>query len=209
VVVCAAGSLPGDLHKLWRTRDTKGYHLEYGYSCMGYEIAGGLGVKMADPSREVYVLVGDGSYLMMAQEILTSIQEHYKLNVVVVDNHGFSSVGRVSRACGNKGLGMEYRFPMNGELAGEVIPVDFAANAASLGACATRARTREELADALLAARKHDRTSVVVVETDINERVPGYESWWDCCVPEVSEMEAVQRARTQYEKDLKRERYFL
>src|SRR5262249_32403294 len=104
VIVCAAGSLPGDLHKLWRARDPKGYHLEYGYSTMGYEIAGGLGIKMADPEREVYVMVGDGSYLMMAQEIVTSIQEGYKLNIVVLDNHGFSSIGGLSRACGSGGF---------------------------------------------------------------------------------------------------------
>ena len=100
VVVCAAGSLPGDLHKLWRTRDSKGYHMEYGFSCMGYEIAGGIGVKMADPKREVFVMVGDGSYLMMAQEIVTAIQEGCKLNIVLLDNHGFSSLGGLSRACG-------------------------------------------------------------------------------------------------------------
>src|SRR5947208_1410560 len=109
VIICAAGSLPGDLHKLWRTRDPKGYHLEYGYSTMGYEIAGGLGIKMADPKREVYVLVGDGSYLMMAQEIVTSVQEECKLNIVVLDNHGFSSIGGLSRYCGSGGFGTEYR----------------------------------------------------------------------------------------------------
>jgi len=109
VVLCAAGSLPGDLHKLWRTRDPKGYHMEYGYSCMGYEIAGGLGVKMADPRREVYVMVGDGSYLMMAQEIVTSLQEQLKVNILVLDNHGFSSIGGLSQACGGGGFGTEYR----------------------------------------------------------------------------------------------------
>ena len=110
VVICAAGSLPGDLHKLWRTRDPKGYHLEYGYSCMGYEIAGGLGAKMAAPEREIYVMVGDGSYLMMAQEISTAIQEGFKLNIVLLDNHGFASIGGLSRACGNQGMGTEYRY---------------------------------------------------------------------------------------------------
>ena len=178
VVVNAAGSAPGDLHKLWRTRDPKGYHLEYGYSTMGYEIAGGLGIKMADPDREVYVLVGDGSYLMMAQEIVTSIQEGYKLNVIVVDNHGFSSIGGLSRSCGSGGFGTEYRYRRNGELAGETLPIDFAANAASLGAVAVRAKTREELAEAVTAMRSHPRTSVVVIEVDIDQRVPGYESWW-------------------------------
>ena len=114
IIVNAAGSLPGDLHKLWRTRDPKGYHMDYGYSCMGYEVAGGLGVKMADPSREVYVLIGDGSYLMMAQEIVTSLQEKIKLNIVLFDNHGFSSIGGLSRACGSGGFGTEYRYREEG-----------------------------------------------------------------------------------------------
>src|SRR5205809_7538492 len=116
VVVCAAGSMPGDLHKLWRTRDAKGYHVEYGYSTMGYEIAGGLGVRLADPSREVYVMVGDGSYLMMAQEIVTSIQEHAKLTIVLVDNEGFASIGGLSRSKGNAGFGTRYRYRTGGSL---------------------------------------------------------------------------------------------
>src|SRR5215469_10066019 len=141
VVVCAAGSMPGDLHKLWRTRDPKGYHVEYGYSCMGYEIAGGLGVKLAAPDREVFVLVGDGSYLMMAQELVTAVQEAVKLIVVIVQNHGFASIGRLSESIGGQGMGTEYRYRRNGKLEGETICVDFAANARSLGACAVRART--------------------------------------------------------------------
>src|SRR5712692_8808628 len=207
VIVCAAGSLPGDLHKLWRTRDPKGYHLEYGYSCMGYEIAGGLGVKMADPSREVYVLVGDGSYLMMAQEIVTSLQENIKLNIVLLDNHGFSSIGGLSRACGSGGFGTEYRYRDDG-LTGATISVDFVANAASLGAYAARAQTYERLAEALITAKKQPRTSVVVVETDYNDRVPGYESWWDVPIAEVSELGSVQQARQAYVEGKKRERYF-
>jgi len=209
VVVNAAGSAPGDLHKLWRTRDPKGYHLEYGYSTMGYEIAGGLGIKMADPDREVYVLVGDGSYLMMAQEIVTSIQEGYKLNVIVVDNHGFSSIGGLSRSCGSGGFGTEYRYRRNGELAGETLPIDFVANAASLGAVAVRAKTREELAEAVTAMRSHPRTSVVVIEVDIDQRVPGYESWWDVPIAEVSQMESVRAAHAAYLACKQKERYFL
>lgn len=209
VIVNAAGSMPGDLHKLWRTRDPKGYHLEYGYSTMGYEIAGGLGIKMADPSREVYVMVGDGSYLMMAQEIVTSIQEGYKLNIIVVDNHGFSSIGGLSHACGTGAFGTEYRYRKDGDLEGELIPVDFAANAASLGAHALRAHTREELAEALVKMRETDHTCVVVVETDISQRVPGYESWWDVQVAEVSEAESVRAARKDYEKAREKERYHL
>jgi 3D-(3,5/4)-trihydroxycyclohexane-1,2-dione acylhydrolase (decyclizing) len=208
VVVCAAGSLPGDLHKLWRSRDPKGYHLEYGYSCMGYEIAGGLGVKMADASREVFVLVGDGSYLMMSQEIVTSIQEGYKLNIVVLDNHGFSSIAGLSRSCGSGGFGTEYRYCRNGGLEGEVIALDLAANAESLGAWAIRAKTRQDLVNALSQARRIDRTSVVVIETDINERVPGFESWWDVPIAETSKLETVQAARAAYEEAKRKERYF-
>jgi len=208
VMVCAAGSLPGDLHKLWRTRDSKGYHVEYGYSCMGYEIAGGLGVKMASPDREVYVLVGDGSYLMMAQEIATAVQEGYKLNIVVLDNHGFSSIGGLSRACGNEGMGTEYRYRRNGKLEGDPVCVDFVTNARSLGACAVRARTREELQAALADARKQKQTSVVVIETAYDQRVPGYESWWDVPIAEVSEAESVQRARAKYEIAKQKERVF-
>lgn len=208
VVVCAAGSLPGDLHKLWRTRDPKGYHVEYGYSCMGYEIAGGLGVKMAAPDREVYVMVGDGSYLMMAQEIVTSLQEGCKINIVVLDNHGFSSIGGLTRACGNRGMGTEYRYRKNGELEGAPIPVDFVANAKSLGAEAVRARTREDLGKALLEAKKNSKTSVVVIETDYAQRVPGYESWWDVAIAEVSEVESVRAARAKYVEAKKRERIF-
>lgn len=208
VVVCAAGSLPGDLHKLWRTRDPNGYHVEYGYSTMGYEIAGGLGVKMACPDREVYVLVGDGSYLMMAQEIVTSLQEGYKLHIVVVDNHGFASIGGLSQACGGGKFGTEYRYRSNGALDGDVLRVDFAKNAASLGACSKKVETRAQLEEALVEARTSSRTSVIVVETDSAQSVPGYESWWDVPIAEVSEMPAVQAARSAYEEGRKRERYF-
>jgi len=209
IVLCAAGSLPGDLHKLWRTRQPGGYHLEYGYSCMGYEIAGGLGAKMANPDREVYVMVGDGSYLMMAQEIVTSIQEGYKLNIVLLDNHGFSSIGGLSRGSGNQGLGTNYRFRRGDNYDGELLPVDFAANAASLGACTIRAKTHEELRNALASARKQDRTSVIVVETSYDDRVPGYESWWDVAIAEVSESESVRAARKKYEQARMKERHFL
>jgi 3D-(3,5/4)-trihydroxycyclohexane-1,2-dione acylhydrolase (decyclizing) len=209
IVICAAGSLPGDLHKLWRTRQPGSYHLEYGYSCMGYEIAGGLGVKMANPKREVYVMVGDGSYLMMAQEIVTSIQEGYKLNIVLLDNHGFSSIGGLSRGSGNEGLGTMYRYRRGEKYDGDLLPVDFAANAASLGACTMRAKTHDELRNALASARKHDRTSVIVVETSYGDRVPGYESWWDVAIAEVSESETVRAARKSYEQARKKERSFL
>jgi 3D-(3,5/4)-trihydroxycyclohexane-1,2-dione acylhydrolase (decyclizing) len=208
ILLCAAGSLPGDLHKLWRTRQPGGYHMEYGYSCMGYEIAGGLGAKMANPHREVYVMVGDGSYLMMAQEIVTSLQEGVKLNIVLLDNHGFSSIGGLSRGCGNEGLGTNYRYRRGEKYDGDPIPVDFAANAASLGAWTARTKTHDELRNALSAARKQDRTSVVVVETSYDERVPGYESWWDVPIAEVSELESVRAARKKYEEARKKERFF-
>lgn len=208
VVVCAAGSLPGDLHKLWRTRDPNGYHLEYGYSCMGYEISGGMGVKMAAPDREVYVMVGDGSYLMMAQEIVTCVQEGYKLNIVLLDNHGFSSIGGLSHACGNRGMGTEYRYRRNGKLEGERIAVDFVANAQSLGACAVRARTREELKRELIEASRRKETTVIVIETSYDQRVPGYESWWDVPIAEVSEVESVETARANYVKAREKQRVF-
>jgi 3D-(3,5/4)-trihydroxycyclohexane-1,2-dione acylhydrolase (decyclizing) len=208
VVVCAAGSLPGDLHKLWRTQDPKGYHLEYGYSCMGYEIAGGLGVKMADPSREVYVMVGDGSFLMMSSEITTSIQEGYKLNIILLDNHGFSSIGGLSQAVGSHGFGTDYRFRREetGQLDGGYVPVDFAALSTGLGACTVRATTHDEFERALENMRRHDRTSVVVIEVDKEMRVPGYESWWDVPISEVSEIESIRKARAQYEQGVKKER---
>ena len=208
VVVCAAGSLPGDLHKLWRTREPNGYHLEYGYSCMGYEIAGGMGVKMAAPDRDVYVMVGDGSYLMMAQEIVTARQEGIKLIIVVLDNHGFSSIGGLSRACGNRGMGTEYRYRRNGKLDGESIAIDFVANAQSLGAHAARAQTRDDLRRALEEARERPGISVVVIETAYDQRVPGYESWWDVPIAQVSEVESVRAAREKYVKAREKQRIF-
>jgi 3D-(3,5/4)-trihydroxycyclohexane-1,2-dione acylhydrolase (decyclizing) len=211
VVVCAAGSLPGDLHKLWRTLDPKGYHLEYGYSTMGYEIAGGLGVKMADPSREVYVMVGDGSYLMMPSEIVTSIQEGYKLTIILIDNHGFASIGGLSQSVGSGGFGTHYRYrdAETGHLTGPTLPIDYAANARSLGAHVIATRTIDELKAALKEARMTDRTTVITIETDREQRVPGYESWWDVPVAEVSEIESVREARRAYEQARQRERAFV
>jgi 3D-(3,5/4)-trihydroxycyclohexane-1,2-dione acylhydrolase (decyclizing) len=210
VVVCAAGSLPGDLHKLWRTRDPKGYHLEYGYSTMGYEVAGGLGVKLALPDREVYVMVGDGSYLMMAQEIVTAVQEGVKLVLVILDNHGFSSIGGLSRSLGSGGFGTEYRLRgADGQLSGAPLPIDLALNARSLGAHALRATTRDELVAALEEARRQPGVTAVVVETDREQRVAGYESWWDVAVSEVSEIEGVRRARAANDEARKKERDFI
>jgi len=211
VIVCAAGSLPGDLHKLWRARDPKGYHMEYGYSCMGYEIAGGLGVKMAAPEREVYVLVGDGSYLMMAQEIVTAVQEHLAITIVLFDNHGFASIGGLSESVGSGGFGTRYRYRNHetGELDGAVLAVDFAANAASLGARAFRAGTVDELRRALADAKGEQRASVIVVPVDREARVGGYESWWDVPVAEVSSAREVQAARARWEEARRKERDFL
>ena len=211
VIVNAAGSLPGDLHKLWRARDPKQYHLEYGYSCMGYEIAAGLGVKMAAPDRDVYVLVGDGSYLMMAQEIVTSIQEGVRLIVVVFDNQGFASIGGLSQAVGSSGFLTRYRHrtPETGLLDGDLVTVDFAANAESLGARAIRACSADAVRAALETARNADRTTAIVIPVDIDHRVGGYESWWDVPIAEVSTMDAVQKAREEYERARKAERHFL
>lgn len=216
VVVCAAGSMPGDLHKLWRTRDPKGYHVEYGYSCMGYEIAGGLGVKMADPSREVYVMCGDGSYLMLNSEIVTSIQEGYKLTIVLVDNSGFASIGALSRSAGSQGFGTQYRYRKNGSIgldteeeSGETLPVDLATNAEALGAHVIRTQSIAELKDALPQAKEVETTTVIYVPVDRYEGVPDYESFWDVPVAEVSEMETVVAAREEYAENKQAERRYI
>jgi 3D-(3,5/4)-trihydroxycyclohexane-1,2-dione acylhydrolase (decyclizing) len=215
VMVCAAGSLPGDLHKLWRSRHPKQYHLEYGYSCMGYEIAGGLGIKMADPQREVYVLVGDGSYLMLSADIVTSIQEGYKLTIVLMDNNGFKSIGALSRSLGSQGFGTRYVFPENNRLPDDsaesvkTLPIDLAANAKSLGAHVIRCETYQDFLTALETAKGMDRTTVIYIQNDRYVGVPGYESWWDVAISEVSEIDTVKTARADYEQAMQKERYFL
>ena len=211
VLVCAAGSLPGDLHKLWRARNPKQFHLEYGYSCMGYEIAGGLGVKMADPGRDVYVMVGDGSYLMLAQEIITSVQEGYKLIVVLVNNEGHSSIGGLSRATGAQGFATRFRYrdEESGQLQGDFLPVNLAANAASLGAKVIEAKTLLELKAALHDAREAAQTTVVKIDVDYDEQVPRYESWWDVPIAQVSEVDSAKAAYEEYEVERQKERYFL
>ncbi|HLJ49304.1 MAG TPA: 3D-(3,5/4)-trihydroxycyclohexane-1,2-dione acylhydrolase (decyclizing) [Bryobacteraceae bacterium] len=200
ILLSAAGSHPGDLHKLWRTRSPNGYHLEYGYSCMGYEIPGAIGAKLADPSREVYVFLGDGTYLMAPAEIVTSVQQHVKLIIVLVDNHGFASIGGLSQSLGSGAFGTHY---------GDYLPVDYVANAASLGAHAFKAANVCELKQALEKAKTLDRTTVIVIETEREVRVPGYESWWDVAVAEVSENPAVKQARAEYEEARKKQRYNL
>ncbi|MDQ3167906.1 MAG: 3D-(3,5/4)-trihydroxycyclohexane-1,2-dione acylhydrolase (decyclizing) [Chloroflexota bacterium] len=216
IIVCAAGSLPGDLHKLWRTRHPKQYHLEYGFSCMGYEIAGGLGVKMAAPDREVYVLVGDGSYLMLSAEIVTAVQEGIDLTIVLFDNDGYKSIGALSRSLGGDGFGTRYVFPEDGVLPGDgagdairTLPVDLAANARSLGAHVIECDGRDDLVAALATARAKRGTVLIHVRDDRLEGVPSYEGWWDVPVAEVSEDEGVREARRAWEAGRARERLFV
>ena len=211
VLLSAAGSHPGDLHKLWRTRTPNGYHLEYGYSTMGYEIPGALGAKLADPTREVYVFLGDGTFLMAPSEIVTAVQEHIKIIIVLVDNKGFASIGGLSRSLGMGGFGTSYRerSVKSGKLDGEFLQVDFAASARSLGAHAIKAGSLIEFKAALEEAKKMDRLTVVVVETQPGVGVPGYESWWDVAVAEVSQIEEVRKARANYVEARQQERHHL
>jgi 3D-(3,5/4)-trihydroxycyclohexane-1,2-dione acylhydrolase (decyclizing) len=211
VIVCAAGGLPGDLLKLWRPLDPKGYHLEYGYSCMGYEIAGGLGVKMAAPDREVFVMVGDGSYLMLHTEIVTSIQEGQKLIIVLLDNSGFGCIRGLQMANGTPSFGNELRFrdDATGRIDGPVLPVDFVRNAQSLGARAVAATNETELREVLRQARSADRTTLIAVGVSIEDKVPGFESWWDVPVAEVSEEASVRDARKSYLEQRKKQRVFV
>ena len=212
VVVCAAGSMPGDLHKLWRTRDPKGYHVEYGYSCMGYEIAGGVGVRMACPDRDVYVMVGDGSYLMMAQELVTAVQEGIKIIVVLVQNHGFASIGALSEELGSQRYGTAYRYrnDESGRLDGDTLPVDLAANAESLGVHVLRAHGVDEFRSALQKGQQHEGGPVLVhVETDPLVPAPSSESWWDVPVSEVAGLDSTTQARKTYDEHKTQQRLHL
>lgn len=210
VVVCAAGSMPGDLHKLWRTRDRKGYHVEYGYSCMGYEVAGGIGVRMASPDRDVFVMVGDGSYLMMATELVTAVQEGVKVIVVLVQNHGFASIGSLSESLGSQRFGTAYRYrDESGRLQGDKLPVDLAANAASLGAEVIKVVTAAEFTDAVKVAKANERTTVIHVETDPRLYAPDSESWWDVPVSQTSTLESTQSAYETYAEWKKVQRPFV
>ena len=197
IVVCAAGTLPADLHKLWRTATPGGYHMEYGYSCMGYEIAGGLGVKMARPDREVIVIVGDGSYLMLNSEIATSLLLDQKLVIVVLDNHGFGCINRLQQACGGAPFNNLFADSVQGRSGAPKI--DFAAHAAAMGALAENVKTIPELEAALKRARAADRTYVVCIETDPNRTTKEGGWWWEVAVPEVSDRESVRKARAAYE----------
>jgi 3D-(3,5/4)-trihydroxycyclohexane-1,2-dione acylhydrolase (decyclizing) len=201
VVINAAGSLPGDLHKLWRARSRRQYHLEYGYSCMGYEIPAALGVQQAAPGTPVWALAGDGTYLMMPTEIVTAVQENLPVKLVLVQNHGYASIGGLSEAVGAERFGTAYRHrAADGTFTGPPLPVDLAANAASLGMEVLRAKTVRELREALAAARAADRPTCVYVETDPAPTAPGAQAWWDVPVAEVSGRKAAAAARARYEE---------
>jgi 3D-(3,5/4)-trihydroxycyclohexane-1,2-dione acylhydrolase (decyclizing) len=221
IVVNAAGSMPGDLHKLWRARHPKSYHVEYGYSCMGYEIPGGMGVKLAAPDRDVFVMIGDGSYLMLPGDLVTAVAEGIKITIVLVDNHGYASIGALSRSLGSAGFGTHYRQQRNGSLledaadgsgpAGpaEPLPIDLATNAESLGAHVIRTQTVDELRKALDDARAIDGPVVIHIETDRYTGVPSYEGWWEVPVAEVSDDPRVRAARDEYEKARQAQRHYV
>jgi len=210
VVLCAAGSLPGDLHKLWRTLDPKGFHLEYGYSTMGYECAAGIGAKMACPDREIYVMVGDGNYLMMNNEIVTAIQEGIKFTIILLNNNGFASIGALSQSIGSQRFGTKYRYrdKETGQLTGKILPVDFAQNARSLGAHVIEAHDISSLKKALSEAKVQSKITVITIETDLYKGVPGY-AWWEVAVSEVSEIDTVKKAYQSYIENKKKQKYFL
>jgi 3D-(3,5/4)-trihydroxycyclohexane-1,2-dione acylhydrolase (decyclizing) len=213
VVLCAAGSLPGDLHKLWRTKSNKSFHLEYGFSCMGYEIAGGLGAKMADPSREIYVMVGDGSYLMLSQEIVTSIQEGYKLTIVLIDNDGYKSIGSLSRSLGSEGFGTRYLFRnqnsqrIDGDetTTNATLPINLADNARSLGAHVIECTDYQSLTNAFKDAKSIDKTTVIYTTCDRYQGIDGY-GWWEVPVAEISDMKTVDEASKENLKMKKKQR---
>ncbi len=209
VIINAAGSAPGDLHKIWRPSDPWQYHVEYGYSTMGYEIPAGLGVRMAAPEREVVVLVGDGTFLMMPTELVTAAQEGLKITVILVDNHGFASIGALSQSLGSGGFGTEFRSrAADGTLSGERLPIDYVAIARGLGVHGVRAEDGPALEREVVAARQRPGTTVIVVECDRNSRVEGCEAWWDVQVAAVSSMEPVVTARRHWEEAARKERLF-
>ena len=209
VMVSAAGGHPGDLHKLWQTRTANSFHLEYGYSCMSYEIPAGIGVKLADPTREVYVIVGDGTYLLNPTELITALQERIKITIVILDNRGFGCIENLSQAVGCGGFGTRFRErSASGQLDGDILQVDFVANAKSLGAHAVKVRDLAELRAAVDAGRTDDRTNVIVIETT-RTAAPRYDAWFDCAVAEVSGIADVERARATYEVARQDERHYL
>lgn len=217
VVLCAAGSMPGDLHKLWRVRDRKGYHVEYGYSCMGYEIPAAIGVKLADPSRDVFAMVGDGGYLMMPSELVTAVQERVKIIVVLVQNYGFGSIGALSESLGSQRFGTRYRYrdgaaDQGGQLDGPLIEIDLAANARSLGATVIEVSDADELAAAIAAAKAApDGGGPVVIEvrTDPFVGSPDSAAWWDVPVAQVSRLDSTRAAFANYTEHKKHQRDYL
>ncbi|MFE1440981.1 3D-(3,5/4)-trihydroxycyclohexane-1,2-dione acylhydrolase (decyclizing) [Streptomyces sp. NPDC058739] len=213
VVVNAAGSLPGDLHKLWRARSADQYHLEYGYSCMGYEIPAAIGVKLAAPERPVWALVGDGTYLMMPTEIVTAVQEGIAIKILLVQNHGYASIGGLSESVGGEGFGTAYRFrDADGGYRGAPLPVDLAANAASLGMRVLRARTVADLRTALAEARAADTPTCVYVETETADTVSGpppAQAWWDVPVAETATRASAVKAREEYDRHVSTRRRHL
>lgn len=203
IVVCAAGSMPGDLHRMWRTTQPKTYHMEYGFSCMGYEVSGAFGVKLAEPEREVYALVGDGSYLMLHSELLTSLQEGRKITILLLDNHGYQCIHNLQREHGSGSFGNEFRVrDEQGQLAGEYLPIDFAAHARSMGANAYTATTREQLREALARAKQHATTTLISIPVLPGTNTSGYQSWWQVGVAEVSTQPTVQAAYASYQKNV-------
>jgi 3D-(3,5/4)-trihydroxycyclohexane-1,2-dione acylhydrolase (decyclizing) len=210
IVICAAGSLPGDLHKLLRTSHPKGFHLEYGYSTMGYECAAGIGVSMAYPGHQIWVMIGDGNYLMMNSEIVTSIQEGIKFNIILLNNSGFQSIGGLSESLGCQRFGTEYRYreEQSGRLTGNNIPVDFAGNARSLGAYVIEATDIPSFRKAMEEAKKQTRTTVITINTNLYKCGPDY-AWWEVPVAEVSEIDTVQEAYRTYVEKKKKQRYYL
>nr|WP_120728196.1 3D-(3,5/4)-trihydroxycyclohexane-1,2-dione acylhydrolase (decyclizing) [Streptomyces hundungensis] len=204
ILINAAGSLPGDLHQLWRPRSRDQYHVEYGYSCMGYEIPAAIGVALAAPGRPVWALVGDGTYLMNPTEIVTAVQENIPIKVVILHNHGYASIGGLSEAVGGERFGTAYRFRTpDGTYGGAALPVDLAANAASLGMRVLRARTVRDLREALTSARFADVPTCVYVETETPDTVSGpppAQAWWDVPVAETATRRSAVAAREEYER---------
>jgi len=210
IMINASGSAPGDLHKLWRATNPKNFHLEYGYSTMGYEIAAGLGAKMAAPKREVYIICGDGGYLMNNHEIITSIQEGYRFTILLLNNNGYASIGGLSESIGSERFGTKYlyRDEHSGKLSGEELPVDLAKNAESLGAVVIKATDAASLQAALTAAKQQQRTTVIYIETHLHRTVKGYNAWWEVPVAEVSTSPLVQKAFETYKENKKQQRIF-
>lgn len=210
LVVNAAGSMPGDLHRLWRTGDRLSYHIEYGFSCMGYEIPGALGAKLGDPERDVYAFIGDGSWLMLSQEVMTAVQEKLKLTILLVDNKGYGSIAALSEALGSQGFATRFNYRgEDGLLSGEPVDVDLAENARSLGANVLEAGTAQELRTALEKAKGSEQTTVIYVRVDAKARFGGSGAWWDVPVAEVSALESTQRARVDYEAAQRDQRFYL